>query len=67
MTHLKLKYLGNDSWDRPTYRDQYNNMWKDVSLGKNPSLSTLCDVENFEDEPSFPITEYPDIESFEIL
>ena len=67
MGTLKLKYLGNDSWDRPVYKDQYNNYWKDITLGRNPSKETLHDAEAFEDEPSYPMTTYPDIEDFIIL
>lgn len=31
---LTLTYLGEDSWSRPVYRDQFMHLWKDTGCGR---------------------------------
>ena len=51
----KLKFIGTDGWDRPVYRDELGNLWKDVNLGSGViSLHSSCDNE-FDGEPDMPI------------
>lgn len=53
---LVLKYIGDDSWSRPVYQDQFNHLWKDVDLGDCtlPSLYSAYNNE-FDGEPDMPI------------
>lgn len=69
MAHLKLKHIGIDSWDRPVYIDQYNNLWKDISLSKNPDMSTLHTVSDntLDGEPDYPMDHYENVHSYEIV
>lgn len=64
---LILTLIGTDSWDRPVYKDQYGNRWKDVSLG-SPKMETLhsCCGNEFEGEPDMPMCTYKGVEDFEI-
>ena len=52
---LKLQPIGTDFWSRPVYKDQYGQLWKDVTLGSDqPELCSV--VENaFDGEPDMPI------------
>ncbi len=52
---LKLQPIGTDFWSRPVYKDQYGQLWKDVTLGSDrPDLCSV--VENaFDGEPDMPI------------
>lgn len=52
---LEIIYEGEDSWNRPVYKDKKGNLYKDVSLGEGNNLaSSLCLSTNneFEGEPS---------------
>ena len=53
---LILTYIGNDSWSRPVYRDQFQHLWKDTNCGKCdvPSLHSSSNDE-FDGEPDMPI------------
>lgn len=31
---MELNYIGEDSWSRPVYQDQFQHLWKDIELGK---------------------------------
>lgn len=56
--NLELVYVGDDSWDRPVYKDKSGNLYKDTSLGQGNNLkSSLYTANNneFEGEPNFPI------------
>ncbi len=53
---LILTYIGDDSWSRPVYRDQFQHLWKDTDCGRHdvPSLHPSVNDE-FEGEPDMPI------------
>lgn len=53
---LILKYIGEDSWSRPVYQDQFQHLWKDIELGKfaDPSLYAAVN-DDFEGEPDTSI------------
>jgi len=52
---IKLEYIGTDSWNRPVYKDDNGNIYKDVNLGKgNPDLHTSTN-NNFDGEPDYPV------------
>ena len=52
----KLTFAGIDSWDRPVYRDESGQLWKDVNLGSGePALHSSVD-NDFDGEPDMPIT-----------
>lgn len=53
---MKLKYLGNDSWDRPVYEDENGRIWKDLDdrEGTEPSLCTSLN-NAFDGEPDTPM------------
>ena len=55
-TVLVLKYIGEDSWSRPVYQDQFTHLWKDIELGNyaQPSLYRAVN-DDFEGEPDSPI------------
>lgn len=65
---LILTHIGVDSWDRPVYKDQYGNRWKDVSLGTDPSMKTLhiCCGNEFEGEPDMPMSCFSKVKGFVI-
>ena len=48
-----LKFIGIDSWDRPVFKDQDGNYWKDVNLGDG--TPSLHDSDDFDGEPGWPI------------
>ena len=51
----KLSFIGVDSWDRPVYKDESGQFWKDVNLGSGvPYLHNSADNE-FDGEPDMPI------------
>lgn len=51
----KLHFIGIDFWDRPVYRDESGDLWKDVNCGDGkPYLHSV--VNNcFDGEPDMPI------------
>lgn len=52
---LILKYIGEDSWSRPVYKDQFQHIYKDVNCGRSaPSLFSSVNDE-FDGEPDMPI------------
>ena len=58
----KLRFIGIDYWDRPVYRDESGDIWKDVNLGcGNPSLHDSTN-NDFDGEPGCPIDD-----EFEII
>jgi hypothetical protein len=51
----KLQFVGVDGWDRPVYKDESGQLWKDVNLGDGePYLHNSADNE-FDGEPDMPI------------
>ena len=52
---LELNYIGTDGWARPVYKDQYEQLWKDVELG-NMEIPSLCSAADFDSEPSVSIS-----------
>ncbi|MGL5254548.1 MAG: LPD11 domain-containing protein [Brevinema sp.] len=55
---LIMEYIGEDFWSRPVYRDQFNRIWKDISLGMSgePDLHSVVD-NDVDGEPDTPIKE----------
>lgn len=48
---LVVKMIGIDNWDRPVYKDEKGNLYKDINLGKfKPSLCSVSSNE-FYGEP----------------
>lgn len=66
MAKLELTHIGNDSWDRPVYKDQNGKLWKDVDprASREPELCTV--YQNiFDGEPDTPmcyINKYKDVQ-----
>ena len=55
---LKLKYIGDDFWSHPVYKDQHNHLWKDISCGDSEIPSLYSVVNNdFDGEPEYPIAQ----------
>lgn len=55
---LEIVYIGTDGWDRPVYKDNKGNLYKDTNLGQGNNLaSSLCTAYNnkFDGEPFTPI------------
>lgn len=50
---IKLKLIGEDSWNRPVYEDDKGNIFKDTNLGDGKLA--LCTASSFEGEPDTPI------------
>lgn len=58
----QMHFIGIDDWDRPVYRDDTGQLWKDVNLGSGkPYLHDSVD-NTFDGEPNSPIKE-----QFEII
>jgi len=36
----KLRFIGIDYWDRPVYRDESGDIWKDVNLRKGNACTS---------------------------
>lgn len=54
MKEIVLNYLGKDSWNRPVYIDDEDNLYKDLNCGDGPlALSTVYG--DFDGEPDTPI------------
>lgn len=54
---LKIKFVGIDNWDRPVYKDEKGNIFKDTNLGHG-KLALCTSVNNdFYGEPDAPIFE----------
>ena len=54
---LRVKFIGIDNWDRPVYKDEKGNIFKDTNLGHG-TLSLCTSVNNdFYGEPEAPINE----------
>lgn len=52
---LRVKFIGIDNWDRPVYKDEKGNIFKDTNLGQG-SLALCTSVNNdFYGEPEDPI------------
>ena len=52
---ITLRFIGIDGWDRPVYRDESGQIWKDVNLGcGEPYLHNAAD-NDFDGEPDMPI------------
>jgi len=53
----KLHFIGVDAWDRPVYKDESGQIWKDVNLGcGKPYLHSVSDNE-VDGEPDMPIND----------
>lgn len=56
---LILVYLGVDFWDRPVYKDQHNNLWKNVDLHFSDRYALHSVINNeYEGEPDMPVPEW---------
>jgi hypothetical protein len=57
MQTLFLKYVDNDSWDRPVYKHQ-GRLYVDVSPRKNfkPEIFTKTN-NDFDGEPDYPLSQ----------
>ncbi len=54
---LKVKFIGIDNWDRPVYKDEKGNIFKDTNL-RHGTLALCTSVNNdFYGEPEAPINE----------
>ena len=54
---LRVKFIGIDNWDRPVYKDEKGNIFKDTNLGHG-TLPLCTSVNNdFYGEPEAPINE----------
>ena len=51
----KLKFIGTDGWDRPVYRDESGELWKDVNLGDGTVDLHSSSDNTFDGEPDSPI------------
>ena len=50
-----LRFIGIDECNRPVYRDEKGELWKDIIGIGTPYLHNATDGD-FEGEPNFPIT-----------
>lgn len=71
MNKLILNFIGTDSWSRPVFKDEDENIFKDTNLGDGAEhgIFHLCTSYDFEGEPDTPIEyieKYKDVE-FEIV
>ena len=55
MAILKIKSLGNDSWNRPTYITESGGIVKNTDLTNEPTVYNLYTSSNFDGEPDLPI------------
>lgn len=65
MGKLVLNYVGIDSWDRPVYKNEEGNLFKDVDARKNrgPEICTVYGgMEGEPDTPIIYISKYKDLE-----
>lgn len=53
---LILKYISEDDFSMPVYRDQYDRLWKDINLGETEQPE-LCSVmgNEMDGDPNTPI------------
>lgn len=51
----EMTLIGYDGWDRPVYKDETGQLWKDINLGQGEPY--LHDADDFDGEPGFPIEE----------
>ena len=50
---MKFIYIRTDDWGRPVYKDENEDLWKDITCGSdNPQLYD-CD-NDFDGEPGWP-------------
>ena len=54
MSDLNLHFIGWDSWDRPVYKGEDDQLFKDVNPRKD-NLPEICTTEGLDDEPDFPV------------
>ena len=54
---IKLNYIGTDGWDRPVYRDESGNIWKDINLGNGTPCLHSSTNNCFDGEPDSPIAD----------
>ncbi len=53
---LKLKYIGDDFWSQPVYKDQFGKLWKDLNCGDSERPDLYWPVNNeFDEEPYLPM------------
>lgn len=50
---MKFTYIGTDDWNRPVYKDENGDLWKDVNLGDGIISLHSCD-NDFDGEPGYP-------------
>lgn len=50
-----MTYVGMDSWDRPVYKDENGNLWKDTDPRSHVPASLYSACNNaFDGEPDMP-------------
>lgn len=54
MSDLNLSFIGWDSWDRPVYKDENDQLFKDIDPRKDKPPN-ICTTESFDAEPDFPV------------
>lgn len=68
MEIIILKYLGQDSWSRPVYKDESGRIWKDADpYSGTPEV--LCSATNndFDGEPDMPMGVLPHYQVVRII
>ena len=51
----KLSLIGVDSWDRPVYKDEGGQIWKDINCGNGTPYLHDSTSNDFDVEPGWPI------------
>lgn len=54
---LKIKLVGIDNWDRPVFKDESGNVYKDVNLGRGVLALHTSSSNDFYGEPDMPIND----------
>lgn len=53
METIKINFLGEDDWGRPTFENEQGSIFKDINLGDGHLA--LCTAGSFDGEPCTPI------------
>ena len=61
---MELSYIGSDDWDRPVYKDEEGQFWKDVDprAHRHPDLCTCGKFYGEPDTPMRVIARYEGVE-----
>lgn len=65
MEKLVLKFIGEDSWNRPVFEDKYGKLFKDTNCGGG-NLALCTTYGGFEGEPDTPIRHMEKFQNIEI-